>query len=89
MQEVLNSMKDCSDYEMLSELGLRSMQKAIYSTENKGHFGLASSCYCHFTSPIRRYPDLTVHRVLKKILHGEEMTGKDLVHFVKKKKQEQ
>lgn len=83
MQEVLNSMKDCSDYEMLSELGLRSMQKAIYSTENKGHFGLASSCYCHFTSPIRRYPDLTVHRVLKKILHGEEMTGKDLVHLEK------
>ena len=84
MQEILDSLKDSPDYEMLSELGLRSMQKAIYSTENLGHFGLASKCYCHFTSPIRRYPDDTVHRVLKLILHGIELSGSDLVALEKK-----
>lgn len=84
MQAVLDSLKDSKDYEMLSELGLRSMQKAIYSTENLGHFGLASKCYCHFTSPIRRYPDDTVHRVLKMILHGDELSGRDLIDLEKK-----
>lgn len=84
MQEILDSLKGSSDYEMLCELGLRSMQKAIYSTENLGHFGLASKCYCHFTSPIRRYPDDTVHRVLKMILHGKELSIKDLIDLQKK-----
>ena len=83
MQQLLESLKDSKDYEMISELGLRSMQKAIYSTDNLGHYGLASKCYCHFTSPIRRYPDDTVHRVLKKILHTEDMNGFDLVHLQK------
>ena len=83
MQELLDSLKDSKDFEMISELGLRSMQKAIYSTDNLGHYGLASKCYCHFTSPIRRYPDDTVHRVLKKILHGDEMNGFDLYHLQK------
>jgi len=84
MQEILNSLKDSPDYEMLSDLGLRSMQKAIYSTENVGHFGLASKCYCHFTSPIRRYPDDTVHRVLKMILHGKDLSGRELIDLEKK-----
>jgi len=60
---------------------LRSMQKAIYSTKNVGHFGLAFDFYTHFTSPIRRYPDLLVHRVLAKHLHNEPFGDKDIVAF--------
>lgn len=83
MQGILEGLKDSDDYEMLSELGLRSMQKAIYSVENVGHFGLASKCYCHFTSPIRRWPDDTIHRVLKKIIHGVDMSGRELIDLEK------
>lgn len=58
---------------------IRSMQKAVYSTRNVGHFGLAFEYYTHFTSPIRRYPDLLVHRVLAKHLHNEPFGDKDVV----------
>ena len=64
MQNILGQLKDKKEFHLLSSLLLRSMQKAIYDTNNIGHFGIASKCYTHFTSPIRRYPDTTVHRLL-------------------------
>ena len=68
MQKILDSLSDKKEFMIFSRLLLRSMQKAEYSPINIGHFGLASDCYTHFTSPIRRYPDLTVHRLIKKSL---------------------
>lgn len=64
-QEFLTSIEDRPDARMISFLVLRSFRQAVYSTRNRGHFGLASTVYTHFTSPIRRYPDLVVHRLLK------------------------
>jgi len=68
MQKILNQINDKPEFSILSTLLLRSMQKAIYSSDNIGHFGLGSNCYTHFTSPIRRYPDLIVHRLLREYL---------------------
>ena len=68
MQEMLDQLKDKEEYPILSSILLRSMQKAIYDKNNIGHFGLASKCYTHFTSPIRRYPDLIVHRLLNEYI---------------------
>jgi ribonuclease R len=67
--DLLHQTADRPDAEFIQTLVLRSMSQAIYSTENVGHFGLAYKAYLHFTSPIRRYPDLVVHRALKVLLH--------------------
>lgn len=74
MQKILAELKDKKEFEILSNLLLRSMRKAEYSKDNIGHFGLASKAYTHFTSPIRRFPDLTVHRLLKTYLVKHDLS---------------
>ncbi len=69
--DILRFFKDHPESRMINILLLRSMAQAVYSANNIGHFGLASDCYCHFTSPIRRYPDLIVHRLLKQALFSK------------------
>ncbi len=79
MQNILEQLRDKKEYETLSANLLRSMKKAKYQRENVGHFGLASKCYTHFTSPIRRYPDLLVHRLLRRYLFEHNLEDiKDL-----------
>jgi len=70
MQNLLFKINETPQYVVLSTIMLRSMMKARYCEENLGHFGLAADYYCHFTSPIRRYPDLMVHRLLREWLNG-------------------
>ncbi|OGT42807.1 MAG: ribonuclease R [Gammaproteobacteria bacterium RIFCSPHIGHO2_12_FULL_37_34] len=65
---ILRSVQDRPDAHMIQTILLRSMSQAVYDPDNKGHFGLAFEAYAHFTSPIRRYPDLLVHRAIKKVL---------------------
>ena len=79
-QSVLESIRNSDVFEPVNYLMLRSMAKAKYSEKNLGHFGLAADCYCHFTSPIRRYPDLAVHRILKESLRGG-VSGARLAYF--------
>ncbi len=74
-QRFLQSVEGRADARMIAFLVLRSFRQASYSSRNRGHFGLASGCYTHFTSPIRRYPDLVVHRLLKARLSGLRRSG--------------
>lgn len=84
VQHILNYLKDKKEFPILSSLLLRSMQKAIYLPQNLGHYGLASPCYTHFTSPIRRYPDTTVHRLLRTYLFNHDMSSQTLHHWEEK-----
>ena len=81
MQKLLNQLKDVPQYKILSSMLLRSMRKAIYQRENIGHFGLGSKCYTHFTSPIRRYPDLMVHRLLRKYLYEQKIDNETIDYY--------
>ena len=73
MQTLLDKISDNEAAEVLASMLLRSMQKAVYSTNNIGHFGLGLKNYTHFTSPIRRFPDLMVHQLLKTYLFNNDL----------------
>lgn len=78
IQGLLEFLKDKKEFKILSSLLLRNMKKAVYSSNNVGHFGLASKIYTHFTSPIRRYPDTTVHRLLKDYVFHPNMSDENI-----------
>jgi ribonuclease R len=80
VQKIISSAEGTPRESLVSSMLLRSMQQARYTPENGGHFGLASQYYCHFTSPIRRYPDLQIHRIIKDDLHGN-LSGRKLSYY--------
>ena len=82
IQKLLGRVDGTPEEAMISRLALRSMKRARYTPENTGHFGLAARYYTHFTSPIRRYPDLQIHRIIKEDLRGRLNEGR-IEHYVK------
>ncbi|MCP1110678.1 ribonuclease R [Ohessyouella blattaphilus] len=82
VQKLLANFEGKDEEALISRLALRSMKQARYSSENSGHFGLAASYYTHFTSPIRRYPDLQIHRIIKDTLRGR-MSNERIAHYQK------
>ena len=80
VQKTLKELEGKDSEDFFSRLILRSMKQAKYTTECTGHFGLAARYYCHFTSPIRRYPDLQIHRIIKENLRGK-MTEAKMSHY--------
>lgn len=83
LQKLLDKIADTEEETLISRLTLRSMKQAKYTVECTGHFGLACQFYCHFTSPIRRYPDLQIHRIIKEQLRGR-LNEKRIAHYGEK-----